>query len=75
MLKSVKFTANSVLALDGIHPVAISKGEIRHDVPENIAESLLADGRATKVDAVAHETKSEGDDSSKPAKKAKKKKK
>lgn len=72
MLKTVKFTANLVIALDGVHPVAIKKDEVR-PVPSNIADALLADGRAVSPDKVAYETKEVTTNVKKPVKKAKKK--
>ena len=80
MLKRIKFLANVVVALDGIHSIAISKGDVR-EVPSNIADAMTSDGRAEEVGAetVGYETKDttteEKKKESKPAKKKAKKKK
>ncbi len=74
MMKSVKFTANLAVALDGVHTVAIKAGEIRQ-VPANIADALLKDGRAVLPEAVGYETKDTTPEVKKSKAKVKRKKK
>ncbi len=57
MLKRIKYEANLVVSLDGIHSVSREKG-FEESVPSHIADSLCSDGRAKELTAkVSYETK------------------